>query len=40
MFLLQALEDKKDLRFPQKKQQTKKHYRSISDYYNDMGVDV
>jgi len=38
MFLLQALEDKKTLRFPKK--ETDRHYRSISDYYRDIGVSV
>lgn len=37
MFILQALEDKKDLHFP-KSEHTVKHYSSISDYYKDMGV--
>lgn len=39
MFLLQALEDKKTLKFP-KKQETSPHYRSLSEYYHDMGVDT
>jgi hypothetical protein len=39
MFLLQYLEEGKTLKFPNNKT-TKKHFRSLSDYYNDMGVDV
>lgn len=37
MFILQALEDKKDLKFP-KREGTIKHFSSISDYYRSMGV--
>lgn len=37
MFLIQALEDKKTLRFP-KKNSEPRHYKSISDYYKDIGV--
>lgn len=39
MFLLQALEDKKTLKFPRGKQEVK-HFKSFSDYYKDMGVSV
>ena len=39
MFILQELEDKKTLKFPNKKE-VQSHYRSLSEYYNDMGVDV
>lgn len=38
MFLLQALEDGKKLKFAEKEQ--KKHFRSLSEYYSDMGVSV
>lgn len=37
MFILQALEDKKELAFPKHKKQ-QKHYSSISNYYAEMGV--
>jgi hypothetical protein len=39
MFLLQALEDKKTLKFPREKREVK-HFKSFSDYYKDMGVSV
>lgn len=39
MFLTQHLEDGKTLKFPNSKS-TKKHFRSLSDYYNNMGVNV
>lgn len=37
MFILQALEDKKELVFPNQKKE-RKHFSSISDYYTEMGV--
>lgn len=37
MFILQALEDKKELNFPNKGKKVK-HFSSISDYYTEMGV--
>lgn len=39
MFLMQYLEDGKELKFPTKKQ-PRKHYHSISEYYSNMGVNV
>ena len=39
MLLLQHMEDGKKLQFPNSNAM-KKHYRSLSDYYSDMGVDV
>ena len=39
MFLLQALEDGKKLKFADNVEQ-KKHFRSLSEYYNEMGVSV
>lgn len=39
MFLLQALEDKKTLKFPNRETEVK-HFHSLSDYYRDMGVSV
>ena len=39
MFLLQALEDGKTLKFEGNKEQ-KKHFRSASEYYESIGVSV
>ena len=39
MFLLQALEDNKTLKFPRESHEVK-HFRSFSDYYREMGVTV
>jgi hypothetical protein len=38
MFLVQALEDGKSLKFPTSETAERKHYRSLSEYYENMGV--
>ena len=39
MFLLQRLEDGKDLHFPSDKKEVK-HFRSLTDYYRGIGVEI